>query len=237
MAVRPLGDSKLAGQSSSSPSLISTASRGVITLGKRTDNNNNNNNYTSSYYNDDQENQIPALHPVNANNNKSICDLTKEESLDSTTSSTTEMLKDIEKSHESELCHIDSDDNQRILILETNYSFKLCDNFHSSFMQPSHIGFFPWNWWNIDVNLIKYYKNDITFHGPNLYLSGPIYNNNIYPLLRPLNFDTIDFEYPLKYITCHLSRNEYDISLMTDIVNDSIQQDINNNNNINNINR
>ena len=92
-------------------------------------------------------------------------------------------------------------------------------------MQPSHLKYFEWNWWHQDHDKRLYYKNDVTFHGPQIYLSGPIYNSP-YPSLMASNFDSIDFEYPLKYLTCRLAENNHNIQLMTDYVTDILEQDI-----------
>eukprot|EP01084_Bolivina_argentea_P175467 303858_1 len=210
-----------------------SAHPGIVTLGKSSENNFKPGHLNNEYH-DDQENQIPALQSIpksthNTNhiiNDKQI-DLTKEQSLESSTSSTSHYLQDIEKSHESELCQIHNDDNQQICLLESNHLHHLTDIYETSFMFPANIRFLAWNWWNMNADLIKYYKNDVTFHGPNLYLSGPS-TTSPYPQLRASNFDTIDFEYPLKYIVCRLPEHGHNLRLMTDIVSESIQEDINN---------
>lgn len=154
------------------------------------------------------------------------------------TSSTSEYTKSIEKSHEQQLCNIADIDNQKIHLMETNEKLKLKGVFECGYMQPSTLQFFPWNWWKNNVKQINYYKNDVTFHGPQIYLSGPVYNIP-YPSLMSSNFDSLDFQYPLQLLSCRLTSNDYKITKMTDHVLNILETDFsinhqNNNSNNNN---
>ena len=119
--------------------------------------------------------------------------------------------------------------------METNEHYKLGQDWEAPFMTPSILRFLPWNWWQDNPSLINYYKNDITFHGPDVYLSGTSHSpSSPYPLLRASNFDSIDFEHALSKMTVYLTEsNNSDrvCHLLTDIVSDTITEELHNHNN------
>ena len=130
-------------------------------------------------------------------------------------SSTSQYLKDIEISHEVDLCKLHHDDIQLVLLSETNALLGFRSIFESGFGSPAVIRYLQWNWWNKHVPTIHHYRTEVTFHGPSLSLSGP-FHHRPYPLLRPSNFDTIDFEYPLHHISCRCLPNA--VHPMTEVV-------------------
>ena len=113
--------------------------------------------------------------------------------------------------------------------MEENEDLGLKGIFECGYREPSTIKFFSWNWWINDSFKCNYYKNNVTFHGPQIYLSGPIHQLP-YPSLLASNFDSIDFQYPLQYLTCRLPQNDHKITKMTDYVLDILESDFSMNN-------